>query len=396
MRLFSAGFFLLLLTAFACAPARPPVSTVPSPDMQLSTSPEAPLDARFAALRAGDVDAIVALFAEDATVRSSGGRISTSPEEIRAFALDQVSRNQAEELVRPRQVEGDVVRWTVRVSRDDWRALGIEWLEVKQEAVVRNGKIRSFTNTLTPESAARLRQTRETAAPPSIRQAITGEPDAKTAEVSTAELQQILAMGSAVVLDNRPFMEFALGHIPGAFNVAPKPNMPLSEYTSDVAEVDRLLGGDKARPVVLYCNGPFCGKSKRVADDLLAAGYTNVRRYQLGAPVWRALGEVMVIEPEGVRYVFENDRTAWFVDARSPEEFATGSNSSAKNVWAGQVNHAKNDGRVPMEDHNTRIIVVGENAVQARAVAEELTRNAFHNVSYFAGTYAQIQHVLNR
>jgi hypothetical protein len=28
--------------------------------------------------------------------------------------------------------------------------------------------------------------------------------------------------------------------------------------------------------------GPFCGKSKRLAEELLEAGYTNVRRYQLG------------------------------------------------------------------------------------------------------------------
>ena len=41
---------------------------------------------------------------------------------------------------------------------------------------------------------------------------------------------------------------------------------------------------------MLYCNGPYCGKSKRLSADLAAAGYTNVRRYQLGIPIWRALG----------------------------------------------------------------------------------------------------------
>ena len=38
-----------------------------------------------------------------------------------------------------------------------------------------------------------------------------------------------------------------------------------------------------------------------------------------------------------------------------------------------------------MEDHNTRIIVVGANAADARYVAEALTREAFHNVSDYAG-----------
>ena len=98
----------------------------------------------------------------------------------------------------------------------------------------------------------------------------------------------------------------------------------MSSYVSDVAEVGRLLDGKKETPLVLYCNGPYCGKSKRLADELLSAGYTNVRRYtqatteqyQLGIPVWRALGGVTVIEPDGLKYVAGNDKTA--VSRRRP------------------------------------------------------------------------------
>ena len=39
-----------------------------------------------------------------------------------------------------------------------------------------------------------------------------------------------------------------------------------------------------------------------------------------------------------------------------------------------------------MEDHNTRLIVVGADPAAARYVAEALAREAFHNVSYFPGT----------
>ena len=38
------------------------------------------------------------------------------------------------------------------------------------------------------------------------------------------------------------------------------------------------------------------------------------------------------------------------------------------------------------EDHNTRIVVFGLDAQQARAVTAELAKNAFHNVAYFPGT----------
>jgi rhodanese-related sulfurtransferase len=218
-----------------------------------------------------------------------------------------------------------------------------------------------------------------------IRQATLGETSARTPEVSTEQLQQILVDQSALILDTRPHLEWALGHIPGALNVAPKPDVPMSLYTSDVAEVLRLTGGDTSRPLVLYCNGPFCGKSKRVADDLLAAGFTDVRRYQLGAPVWRALGGVMEIEIDGARYVFENDRTAVFVDARSAEQLTDERFPGARNIPLADVAAAKDDGRLPMEDHNTRIVVFGATVAEAREVAEEIARNAFHNVSYFRG-----------
>ena len=48
---------------------------------------------------------------------------------------------------------------------------------------------------------------------------------------------------------------------------------------------------------------------------------------------------------------------------------------------------AKDDGRLPMEDHNTRIVVFGANPEQARKAADVVAANAFHNVTYFAGSF---------
>ncbi len=110
-----------------------------------------------------------------------------------------------------------------------------------------------------------------------------GESNQKSAEISTQELRQILNSGSAMVLDARPTLEYAISHIPGALNVAPQPGRPAHLYISDVAEIGRLVGGVKTKALILYCNGPFCGKTKRLATELLEAGYTSVRRYQLGA-----------------------------------------------------------------------------------------------------------------
>lgn len=237
----------------------------------------------------------------------------------------------------------------------------------------------------------------------SIMVATLAEPNQKTTEVSTDELRRILTDGTATVFDARPHLEWAISHIPGAVNVAPKPGVAMSVYVSDVNEIGRVLGGNKQAAIVLYCNGPFCGKSKRLAEELVAAGYGNVRRYQLGVPTWRALVGLTEIELEGALYAYRGDKTAVFVDARSPEEFRAGTIPGARNIPQSQlgpakdtgvVKAAKDDGRLPMEDHNTRIIVFGKDSAQARAVANAIAQEAFHNMSYFIGTFETLRSVL--
>ena len=181
-----------------------------------------------------------------------------------------------------------------------------------------------------------------------IMKATLAQPNEKTAEVSTDELRRMLAEGSATVFDARPHLEFAISHIPGALNVAPKAGVPMSLYVSDTAEIGRVLGDRKEAAIVLYCNGPFCGKSKRLAEELTAAGYTNVRRYQLGAPVWRALVGVMQIEPDGIRYVRESDKTAVFFDVRSADEVQNGNHQ--RRTSSAQRRGGQSEGRWEASD----------------------------------------------
>ena len=55
-----------------------------------------------------------------------------------------------------RRVEGHTVTWTATVSRDEWQTMGVGPLELWGEATVRDGKIRSLRNGLTPASAEKL------------------------------------------------------------------------------------------------------------------------------------------------------------------------------------------------------------------------------------------------
>jgi rhodanese-related sulfurtransferase len=138
---------------------------------------------------------------------------------------------------------------------------------------------------------------------------------ASSSEISTAQLRSALTDSTSVVLDARPYDEYAVSHIPGARAVPAKAGTTPALYVGDAAEVAKSIP-DKTQPMVLYCNGLFCGRSERLADDLIKLGYRDVRRYQLGAPGWRALGGVMQVEKPGLLRLLAQDATSVLIDAR--------------------------------------------------------------------------------
>ena len=83
-------------------------------------------------------------------------------------------------------------------------------------------------------------------------------------------------------------------------------------------------------------------------------------------------------------------RTAVFLDARSPEEFASGTLLDARNVPIGDVIAAKDDGRLPMDDFNTRVVAFGRVGSQALALATVLAHNGFNNVKFYSGSFADL------
>ena len=147
---------------------------------------------------------------------------------------------------------------------------------------------------------------------------------------------------------------------------------------------------DKATPIILYCNGPLCGKSKRTAQPLAEQGYTNIRRYNL-SPVWRAFGNTVQTDLSGLVYILKGDQTAVFVDVRSPELFKADTIPNAVNIQKDEVKAANEDGRLPHKDKGTRVVIFGASGESARQVAEEVAKTAYWNSSYFGGTYEDIR-----
>ncbi len=133
-------------------------------------------------------------------------------------------------------------------------------------------------------------------------------------------MQRILADGSAIVLDTRKRAEYLAGHIAGAKNVAPpadsagRLNMSLRSKSSSAAT--------RARRWCSIATVRTARPAASSAEQLVGAGFTNVRRYQLGLPMWRTMSGPVEIELEGMLRVYKVDQTAVFFDGRSADEFA--------------------------------------------------------------------------
>lgn len=88
------------------------------------------------------------------------------------------------------------------------------------------------------------------------------------ADAPAADAKTLVRSGSAVVLDVRTPGEFSGGHLDRATNI------PVDELPSRLADVDKLTGGDKSKPIVVYCaRGSRAARAKMALDG---AGYTAV------------------------------------------------------------------------------------------------------------------------
>jgi rhodanese-related sulfurtransferase len=224
----------------------------------------------------------------------------------------------------------------------------------------------------------------------SIYEATLGEGGQQTPELSTEQMRSIVDDRSAIIVDTRTWAEFEAGHIPGAHHLDTPPE-------GQVAAVEQLVGGDRGAALVLYCNGPYCKASRRLAEKLRASGFTKVHRYQLGIAIWRALGGPTAIEIGGIMRIIQADRTAVFIDARSPLQFAQGTVPGARNLTTDDLaSRASELLPLPKDDFNRRIVLFGSDAAQARELAELLSKRPWHNVAYFPGGYDALAPLTNQ
>jgi rhodanese-related sulfurtransferase len=98
--------------------------------------------------------------------------------------------------------------------------------------------------------------------------------------ISREDLLVLMEAGSVQVVEALPPDAFAAEHLPGARNV---PGQVSAELAEQVAP-------DRAAPVVVYCSGPYCNRSKIAAAAFARLGYADVRVYVGGKQDWAEAG----------------------------------------------------------------------------------------------------------
>jgi rhodanese-related sulfurtransferase/DNA-binding transcriptional ArsR family regulator len=92
--------------------------------------------------------------------------------------------------------------------------------------------------------------------------------------LALAELERRLEKGSVTLIDVRPALEYASGHLPGAISVPP----------DEVAQRIEHLPRD--RTVVAYCRGAYCLFADEAVAYLRQNGF-DAYRLDVGWPEWR-------------------------------------------------------------------------------------------------------------
>ena len=104
-------------------------------------------------------------------------------------------------------------------------------------------------------------------------------------EITAEELAGRLERGRAVVIDVRPRVEYAAGHISGARSV------PIDELDAS------LEGLPRRGEIIAYCRGPYCVYADDAVRLLRDRGFT-ARRLDSGYPEWARAGRPVESEIE--------------------------------------------------------------------------------------------------
>ena len=131
---------------------------------------------------------------------------------------------------------------------------------------------------------------------------------------STLEIEELIAgqgQQPYMLVDSRPAMRYHEGHIPTAKSI------PFTSMHTMRSE----LPDDKDMLLVFYCGGQHCTLSPMASQMAEQWGYTRVKVYHDGAPVWKKSGNILLTTRT---YLQERKGNYVLIDTRDLEKASQG------------------------------------------------------------------------
>lgn len=186
-------------------------------------------------------------------------------------------------------------------------------------------------------------------------------------EIKTDELKKLIDNKSALFLvDSRPLARFNQAHLPSAHSI------PLPVLKEKKAAV---LPKNKNLTIVFYCGGITCPLSPASASIAKELGYTNVRVYHDGEPVWSKSNLPLYSTSE-----FIKNGNVVLIDIRPSEKAIAGRIKGAYSVPYELLEDRLDD--VP---RNAPIVLYGDKEVLQAVI--EVREAGFNFVSLVEGGY---------
>lgn len=103
----------------------------------------------------------------------------------------------------------------------------------------------------------------------------------KKLEIELPEAQTLFKQG-VLFVDARSEEDYKAGHIRGAVSLS------VERFFDEIKKFQERY--PDSTPLVTYCSGRECSDSHDLAENLMNAGYTDIRIFIDGYPVWEAQG----------------------------------------------------------------------------------------------------------
>ena len=159
-----------------------------------NTDPRSVLKRYIEAQNAGELDAALALWADDGVIINTRGRKVAGQENLRKFIQTNISRKikQEPEAI---QIVGDKVTWINRESNESYSKLNVAPVQQNSEILVRGGKIISWVNYFPSGEIARIEQA--CSAPPAQGVLLNDQPCSQFIEQAKAQTASIIGAGTS-------------------------------------------------------------------------------------------------------------------------------------------------------------------------------------------------------